>query len=89
MANAATTEAVHIELGPVALDGDLDVPAQTAGLVIFAHRSSSSRFSCRNRAVAKGVRRSRSRVPKPACSRTGAPLPETLDGIAPGELPST
>ena len=53
MANAATTEAVHIELGPVALDGDLHVPVQAAGLVIFAHGSGSSRFSRRNRAVAK------------------------------------
>ena len=53
MANAAATEAVHIELGPVALDGDLHVPVQAAGLVIFAHGSGSSRFSRRNRAVAK------------------------------------
>ena len=53
MANAATTEAVHIELGSVALDGDLHVPVQAAGLVIFAHGSGSSRFSRRNRAVAK------------------------------------
>ena len=53
MANAATTEAVHIEVGPVALDGDLHLPVQAAGLVIFAHGSGSSRFSRRNRAVAK------------------------------------
>lgn len=53
MANAATTEAVHIELGSVALDGDLHVPVQAAGLVIFAHGSGSSPFSRRNRAVAK------------------------------------
>jgi putative phosphoribosyl transferase len=53
MANAATTEAVHVELGPVALDGDLHVPARAAGLVIFAHGSGSGRFSRRNRAVAK------------------------------------
>jgi putative phosphoribosyl transferase len=53
MAQAMTTEAVRIELGPVVLDGDLHVPAQAAGLVIFAHGSGSSRFSRRNRAVAK------------------------------------
>ena len=49
----ATTEAVHIEVGPVALDGDLHLPVHAAGLVIFAHGSGSSRFSRRNRAVAK------------------------------------
>ena len=53
MTNVAATEAVHIELGPVALDGDLHVPVQAAGLVIFAHGGGSSRFSRRNRAVAK------------------------------------
>jgi putative phosphoribosyl transferase len=52
MANAATTEAVHIEVGPVALDGDLHLPARGAGLVIFAHGSGSSRLSRRNRTVA-------------------------------------
>lgn len=36
----------------VALDGDLVVPRDAHGLVIFAHGSGSSRFSSRNRAVA-------------------------------------
>jgi putative phosphoribosyl transferase len=53
MAHALTTEAVHIELGPVAVDGDLHVPERATGLVVFAHGSGSSRFSRRNRAVAK------------------------------------
>jgi putative phosphoribosyl transferase len=53
MAHAMTTEAVRIELGPVTVDGDLHIPAGAAGLVIFAHGSGSSRFSRRNRAVAK------------------------------------
>jgi putative phosphoribosyl transferase len=35
------------------VDGDLHLPEHTAGLVIFAHGSGSSRFSRRNRAVAK------------------------------------
>ena len=52
MAHQAVHEAVRIDLGPVACDGDLGVPARPAGLVIFAHGSGSSRFSPRNRAVA-------------------------------------
>ena len=35
------------------IGADLNVPAQAAGLVIFAHGSGSSRFSSRNRAVAE------------------------------------
>jgi putative phosphoribosyl transferase len=53
MTRAATSEAVRIELGPVEIEGDLHVPERSAGLVIFAHGSGSSRFSRRNRAVAK------------------------------------
>lgn len=53
MATVATTEAVRIEVGRVVLDGDLHVPVPATGLVIFAHGSGSSRFSRRNRAVAK------------------------------------
>jgi putative phosphoribosyl transferase len=53
MTNAVATEAVRIELGPIAVDGDLHVPRHAAGLVVFAHGSGSSRFSRRNRAVAK------------------------------------
>jgi putative phosphoribosyl transferase len=55
MANPRAATAVHIELelGPVAVDGDLHVPDRAAGLVVFAHGSGSSRFSRRNRAVAK------------------------------------
>jgi putative phosphoribosyl transferase len=50
-------EPVRIDLGPVALDGDLHVPERATGLVIFAHGSGSSRFSRRNRAVAKVLER--------------------------------
>jgi len=50
---AATAEAVRIAVGSVALDGNLNLPEASAGLVIFAHGSGSSRFSKRNRAVAK------------------------------------
>jgi putative phosphoribosyl transferase len=48
-----TTEAVRIDLGTVAVDGDLHVSEAASGLVVFAHGSGSSRFSRRNRAVAK------------------------------------
>jgi putative phosphoribosyl transferase len=53
MTNLLTTEAVRIETGSVALDGDLHLPERATGLVVFAHGSGSSRFSRRNRAVAK------------------------------------
>lgn len=53
MATAVTTQAVHIDVGPIAVDGDLHVPERAEGLVVFAHGSGSSRFSRRNRAVAK------------------------------------
>jgi putative phosphoribosyl transferase len=53
MANLITAETVRIDLGPVAVEGDLHVPDSAAGLVVFAHGSGSSRFSRRNRAVAK------------------------------------
>src|SRR5919201_4625763 len=43
---------VRIALGPVTLDGDLALPSDPRGLVIFAHGSGSSRKSPRNRDVA-------------------------------------
>ena len=46
-------EAVHIPVSDVTIEGDLIVPANATGLVIFAHGSGSSRFSRRNRAVAE------------------------------------
>jgi putative phosphoribosyl transferase len=45
-------EAIRVQVGPVACDGDLLLPERATGLVIFAHGSGSSRFSGRNRAVA-------------------------------------
>lgn len=44
---------VEIPDGSARLNGDLVVPAQCSGLVIFAHGSGSSRFSSRNRQVAE------------------------------------
>ncbi|KEO50762.1 erythromycin esterase family protein [Thioclava pacifica] len=42
-----------VVIPPHALEGDLTVPADPKGLVIFAHGSGSSRLSPRNRAVAE------------------------------------
>lgn len=50
--SAGQTQAVRIPVDGVRLDGDLHVPPQATGLVVFAHGSGSSRFSPRNRQVA-------------------------------------
>jgi dienelactone hydrolase len=44
---------VTIDQPGLQLAGDLSLPPQPAGLVLFAHGSGSSRFSSRNRAVAR------------------------------------
>ncbi len=49
-------EQVRIPVGPVTLDGDLIVPANPRGVVLFAHGSGSSRHSPRNRYVAEQLR---------------------------------
>jgi len=48
-------ESVAIRAGLVSVLGDLRMPATPAGLVIFAHGSGSSRFSRRNRQVARAL----------------------------------
>ena len=53
MAISTTPDHVRIRAGAALIEGDLVVPARTAGLVVFAHGSGSSRFSRRNRLVAK------------------------------------
>ena len=50
-----TTGPVQLDLGLVMLEGDLHLPPAAAGLVVFAHGSGSSRFSSRNRAVARAL----------------------------------
>lgn len=52
--DAATTQEqpVRLRLAEGVLAGDLSLPAQPRGLVLFAHGSGSSRFSRRNRSVA-------------------------------------
>jgi putative phosphoribosyl transferase len=48
-------EALSFDLGDVRLGGDLTMPADASGLVLFAHGSGSSRMSPRNRAVARAL----------------------------------
>jgi dienelactone hydrolase len=48
-------ETVRIPLGKMTLEGQLVIPAGAQGIVIFAHGSGSSRFSPRNRFVAKSL----------------------------------
>lgn len=50
--SADTANRVTIEAGEVRLQGNLTVPAQAEGIVLFAHGSGSSRHSPRNRYVA-------------------------------------
>jgi putative phosphoribosyl transferase len=48
----AAERSVRIPAGEATLDGDLAIPVDAAGIVIFAHGSGSSRLSSRNRYVA-------------------------------------
>jgi len=48
-------ERVFIHAGARALEGDLRVPRDATGLVLFAHGSGSSRHSSRNRFVAAAL----------------------------------
>ena len=54
-ATNATLEqrSLRIPVGRAAIDADLALPASATGLVLFAHGSGSSRFSPRNRHVAR------------------------------------
>ena len=53
MAVGVPKQQVRVPAAGVFVEGDLRVPAEPAGLVIFAHGSGSSRFSTRNRSVAE------------------------------------
>ena len=60
MANDRTSTAmeereVRIALGKTALGGNLVIPPEAQGIVVFAHGSGSSRFSPRNRFVASNL----------------------------------
>ena len=47
---------VEIKLGSLMVHGDLQVPQNAAGIVLFAHGSGSSRHSPRNQYVARVIR---------------------------------
>jgi putative phosphoribosyl transferase len=53
MADDATEETLTIPTGEFELTGDLVVPADPQGLIVFAHGSGSSRNSARDRLVAE------------------------------------
>jgi putative phosphoribosyl transferase len=57
MSSVRVTEPV--QLGSLALPGDLVIPAQALGLVVFVHGSGSGRKSPRNREVAHALQRHR------------------------------
>jgi putative phosphoribosyl transferase len=50
---AVAQRALHIDVHAVTLEADLSLPRAAKGLVLFAHGSGSSRFSPRNRHVAR------------------------------------
>ncbi len=47
---------VHVSTARVTLEGNLTVPTDARGVVLFAHGSGSSRHSPRNRYVARALR---------------------------------
>src|SRR5688500_16136451 len=49
------TRAVRIRTAAAELIGDLTLPPRADGIVLFAHGSGSSRFSSRNRSVARAL----------------------------------
>ena len=55
-AHGAVAIRLHIPAGEVTLTGDLEIPENARGLVLFAHGSGSSRLSPRNQAVAANLR---------------------------------
>lgn len=48
---------VNVPLGPISLRGELNVPPEASGVVLFAHGSGSSRLSPRNQYVAQVIRK--------------------------------
>jgi putative phosphoribosyl transferase len=50
------TREVQIQSGEVTLSGELSMPSNAAGVVLFAHGSGSSRHSPRNQFVARTIR---------------------------------
>jgi len=52
----SVNEVVHVPVGQIDLEGELIIPADAKGIVLFAHGSGSSRFSPRNQFVARFLR---------------------------------
>src|SRR5947208_16936565 len=52
----ARAREVQIQSGPAVLQGELNIPAGSKGVVLFAHGSGSSRHSPRNQFVARTLR---------------------------------
>lgn len=57
--NPPARRQVRVPAAGVELEGDLVIPADARGVVLFAHGSGSSRFSPRNRAVAEELQHGR------------------------------
>jgi len=55
--NLQEQKLVHVSAGPVELEGNLSLPSNASGIVLFAHGSGSSRHSPRNRFVAEQLKR--------------------------------
>jgi putative phosphoribosyl transferase len=53
MAELAVKEKVDIEILGISLEGDLNIPENAKGMVVFSHGAGSSRLSPRNRMVAE------------------------------------
>ncbi len=58
-AETVTPRPVRLDVAGVALNGDLALPADAQGLIVFAHGSGSGRHSSRNRAVAEVLQHAR------------------------------
>lgn len=56
MKNHEVEETVHIAIDQISLEGELIIPKEAQGIVLFAHGSGSSRFSPRNQYVARLLR---------------------------------
>jgi putative phosphoribosyl transferase len=56
--SAPVTKSISIPVGPIRLEGELELPENASGLVLFAHGSGSSRHSPRNQLVARALRTS-------------------------------
>lgn len=53
MANYTFNDSVRIDVQGISLIGDLIIPEDALGIIVFSHGSGSSRLSTRNRAVAE------------------------------------